>query len=255
MEYITLTEENMEEEHICCAFSDKKCAEGYQAKKDWLKQEMKKGYTFYKLDARAKVFIEFCPSEIAYLPVDAPNTMVINCFWVSGRYKGHGHGEHLLKKCIADSKAAGKDGIVVLSSHKKRPFMTDKKFMLKYGFEVVDQAEPYFELLFLPLKKGCKLPKFLDAAKQGICQEHEGFRVYYSHQCPFMMYYVDLQGKVAAERGYAFEKILIDSREKAKVNPCPFTIFSLFYQGHFITHVLGTEKEFLKIIDRIESEK
>ena len=60
MEYITLTEENMEAEHICCAFSDKKCAEGYQAKKDWLNQEIKKGYTFYKLDARAKVFIEFC---------------------------------------------------------------------------------------------------------------------------------------------------------------------------------------------------
>lgn len=95
MAYITLTEENIEKEHICCAFSDRKCTEGYEAKKEWLRNEIPKGYTFYKLDARAKVFIEFAPSEIAYLPVDAPDCMGINCFWVSGRYKKHGHGEHL----------------------------------------------------------------------------------------------------------------------------------------------------------------
>ena len=189
------------------------------------------------------------------MPVDAPNAMVINCFWVSGRYKGHGHGEHLLKKCIADSKAAGKDGIVVLSSHKKRPYMADKKFLLKYGFEVVDQAEPYFELLYLPLKKGSETPRFLETARRGLCQAHEGFRVYYSHQCPFMHYYVDLQSKLAAEKGYAFEMVLIDTREKARANPSPFTIFSMFYQGEFVTHVLGTEKEFLKIIDRIENKR
>ena len=31
--YIILTEENMAKEHICCAFSDKKCAAGYELKK------------------------------------------------------------------------------------------------------------------------------------------------------------------------------------------------------------------------------
>ena len=34
--YIILTEENMAKEHICCAFSDKKCAAGYELKKEWL---------------------------------------------------------------------------------------------------------------------------------------------------------------------------------------------------------------------------
>ena len=28
--YIILTEENMAKEHICCAFSDKKCTAGYE---------------------------------------------------------------------------------------------------------------------------------------------------------------------------------------------------------------------------------
>lgn len=32
--YITLTEDNIDKEHICCAFSDKKCLEGYESKKE-----------------------------------------------------------------------------------------------------------------------------------------------------------------------------------------------------------------------------
>ncbi|MDR0306286.1 MAG: YoaP domain-containing protein [Chitinispirillales bacterium] len=35
--FITLTKENIDREHICCAISDKKCAESYAAKKGWLK--------------------------------------------------------------------------------------------------------------------------------------------------------------------------------------------------------------------------
>ena len=32
-QYITLNNENIDKEHICCAFSDKKCSEGYELKK------------------------------------------------------------------------------------------------------------------------------------------------------------------------------------------------------------------------------
>ena len=31
--YITLTEDNIDKEHICCAFSDKKCTAGYELNK------------------------------------------------------------------------------------------------------------------------------------------------------------------------------------------------------------------------------
>ena len=44
--YITLTEDNIDKEHICCAFSDKKCLEGYEFKKEWLKKEFANGYVF-----------------------------------------------------------------------------------------------------------------------------------------------------------------------------------------------------------------
>lgn len=39
MEIRKLTDKNIENEHICCAISDKKCKDGYQKKKDWLKKE------------------------------------------------------------------------------------------------------------------------------------------------------------------------------------------------------------------------
>jgi hypothetical protein len=46
MAYVTLTKENIRDEHICCAFSDKKCAESYELKKRWLTAEFENGYVF-----------------------------------------------------------------------------------------------------------------------------------------------------------------------------------------------------------------
>jgi hypothetical protein len=45
MPYITLTPDNIQTEHICCAFSDKKCAESYSLKKEWLAREFNNGYS------------------------------------------------------------------------------------------------------------------------------------------------------------------------------------------------------------------
>jgi len=44
MAYISVTKENIETEHICCAFSDKKCSESYEIKKQWLKNKFSNGY-------------------------------------------------------------------------------------------------------------------------------------------------------------------------------------------------------------------
>lgn len=65
--------------------------------------------------------------DLNYKQITAENLetdgyMYINCFWVSGQYKGQGHADQLLEHCIADSKAKGKKGLVILSSHKKGPF-------------------------------------------------------------------------------------------------------------------------------------
>lgn len=254
MDFVTLNKDNIENEHICCAFSDKKSVEGYKAKKQWLEKQIEDGYVFIKLNERAKVFIEYAPSEIAYLPINAPNYMVINCFWVSGKYKGKGYARKLLEKCIEDSKQKGKDGIAVLCSDKKRPFMSDKKFFLKHGFKRCDTAKPCFELLYFDLSNKDVIPQFIEDARNAICEDNKGFKVYYSNQCPYMNYYIDLQSKIANENGFTYEKVLIDTKEKANKNPSPFTIYSLYYRGKFITQELTAEKKFLKIIETIREE-
>ena len=58
IDFITLTKDNIEKEHICCAFSDKKCQESYNLKKEWLKKQFENGYVFRRLNERAKVFID-----------------------------------------------------------------------------------------------------------------------------------------------------------------------------------------------------
>ncbi|MBU5437340.1 GNAT family N-acetyltransferase [Tissierella sp. MSJ-40] len=252
MNFITLTEENVNKEHICCAISDKKCKSGYEEKKEWLKNQISQGYVFYKLDARAKVFIEYCPSEIAYLPVNASNYIVINCFWVSGSYAGKGYGKYLLDKCINDARLKGKDGVVILCSDKKRPFMSDKKFFVKQNFKVCDTAKPYFELLYLSFTDNSKIPTFLYNVREGTCGDNGGFKVYYSAACPFNDYHVNIvQKQFAEENGILYESVKLDSREKAIKGPCAYTNYSLFYRGKFITQELNFKK-FQKIIDDIK---
>lgn len=60
--YIELNTESITSEHTCCAISDKKCIESYQAKKSWLTNEFSNGYVFRQLDERVKVFIGFGPA-------------------------------------------------------------------------------------------------------------------------------------------------------------------------------------------------
>ena len=180
--YIILTEENMAKEHICCAFSDKKCAAGYELKKEWLTKEFANGYVFRRLDARAKVFIEYVPAEYAWLPVTAPNYLMVNCFWVSGQYKGQGHGYNLLQFVIEDAKKQQKDGLVTVVGTKKNHFMSDTKWLLQHGFEEVEKLPNGFSLLVMNFHENSAVPYFNDCVKSGECPDKQGMVAYYSNR-------------------------------------------------------------------------
>ena len=124
---LTLDRSNLDQEHNCCAISDNKCKASYELKKDWLKQEFDHAYVFRRIVARAKVFIEYGPAEKAWSPVIAPNYLLINCFWVSGQYKGQGYGKELLGLALEDAKNQGKDGLVTVVGITKFHFMSDTK--------------------------------------------------------------------------------------------------------------------------------
>lgn len=248
MDIIELTPKNVEEEHICCAISDKKCTEGYNGKKAWLMDQYPLGYRFKKLNVRGKVFIEYVPAENAWVPIEAPNYMHINCFWVSGQYKGKGYGKALFQECLAD--ATGKDGLSVIVASKKQPFMSEKKFFQKQGFELADTAAPYFELWYKKLKPQAEKPSFKSAAKSTSCIDNGGLHVFYTPACPFNEYYVNTELKMIADtKGLPLEITRFTNAQEAQSHVVPITNYSVFYKGRFVTQHILNEKYFEKFVD------
>lgn len=233
---ITLDKSDLTKEHICCAISDKKCKDGYELKKDWLKKEFDHGYVFRRIEARAKVFIEYGPAELGWIPVDAPNYLLINCFWVSGQYKGQGYGKELLRLAVEDAISQGKDGLVTVAGTRKFHFMSDTKWLLKQGFETCEQLSSGFSLLVKKINFRADSPKFKDSVKSGKCGDKDGLVVYYSNRCPFSEYHVRTSlTETAEKRNLPLKIIKLDTMEKAQAAPTPATIFSLFYNGDFVT--------------------
>jgi len=253
MDIIQLTPENIGSEHICCAISDKKCKESYLAKKDWLKREFENGYMFRRIDARAKVFIEYGPAEKGWAPIHAPNYFLINCFWVSGQYKGKGFGKELLKLAMEDAKNQGKDGLVTVVGTKKFHFMSDTKWLLKQGFETCIKLSSGFSLLVKKLNAKADNPKFNNTVLEEGKVKKNGLVVYYSNRCPFSEYHVTTSLiETAEKRKLPLKIIKLETMEQAQTAPTPATIFSLFYDGKFITTDISVcmDNRFDKIVDK-----
>lgn len=131
MNYIRITEENIDKEHICCTMSGKQSL----VKKEWLKRRFPEGLVFYRGEERGKCFIEYIPAENAWVPIEAAGYLYINCLWVSGSMKGHGYSSDLLDECIRDAKAQGKKGLCILCAEgRKREFLADPQFLAHKGF-------------------------------------------------------------------------------------------------------------------------
>lgn len=241
--------DNIEGEHICCALSDKKGENCVSLKKAWLKERFQEGLVFLKLDVRGKVFIEYLPAEVAFAPIVAPEYMYINCFWVSGKYAGHGYGSKLLEACIEDAEEKGKKGLVVLSSKKKMPFLSDPKFLKKKGFQKCDEAYEFYDLLYLPFEETFEKPVFAESVKNPK-KGYSGITLYYSNQCPHAEKYVLLIEHLANERHLPFKAIKLTSAEAAQASPAPFTSYSLFINGQFVTNEILTEKKFLSLLEK-----
>lgn len=253
-DYLRLTSENLAQQHICCALSGKTDGEGVLAKKEWLRARFADGLVFLKLNARGKVFIEYLPAEHAWAPVVAPHQMYINCFWVSGSYKKQGHGAALLAQCIADAKAAGMQGVTVLSAAKKKPFLSDGAYLKRKGFVVADTTETGYELLWLPLAEGTPPPQFHPAAKRGET-DLPGLVLYYTAQCPHTAFYAPLLGQLAAQQGVPVTLCKLQSAAEAQRAPAPFTTYSLFWQGRFLTNEILSPTKIEALLQTLKAER
>ena len=145
-DFINLTNENLTDEHLCCIIRSKKSHPGIDAKRQWLSERLSEGHIFRKLNAKATVFIEYAPLEIAWVPIIGNNYYYLYCLWVLGSSKGKGYGKSLMEYCLADAKEKGKSGVCMLGAKKQKSWLSDQTFAKKFGFEVVDTTDNGYPL-------------------------------------------------------------------------------------------------------------
>lgn len=248
MEYIKVTDENIEKEHICCAISNDNDIQ-VSSKKSWLRERFNEGLVFLKSKERGKCFIEYIPAENAWIPIKADGYMYINCLWVAGFLKGNGYSTDLLNACIEDCKNKGKKGICILSSKKKKPFLSDPKFLKHKGFIACDEADNGIQLWSLSLDKNASMPKFKECARHPHIDE-KGYVLYYTSQCPFNAKYVPVVEAIAKEKGIRFKAIHLQRKEEAQNAPTPITTYALFYNGEYLTNEQMNDTRFLKLLEK-----
>ncbi len=248
MEYIQVTEENLENEHICCAISNNKDIQ-VASKKAWLKDRFKEGLVFLKSKERAKCFIEYLPAEYAWNPIEAKNYIYIDCLWVSGSFKGHGYSSDLLETCTKDSQAKKKTGLCILSSAKKKPFLSDPGFLKHKGFAVCDEADNGIQLWYLPFQPDAVKPRFKPCARHPHVKE-TGYVLYYTSQCPFNAKYVPVVEQTAEEHAIPFKAIHLKTRKEAQNAPTPVTTYALFRDGEYLTNEQMNAARFLKLVSK-----
>lgn len=179
MDYIRVTKENINKEHICCAISSNKDIQVI-SKKAWLSERFDDGLVFLRSTERGKCFIEYIPAENAWNPISATDYMYIDCLWVSGSLKGHGYSSELLNACIEDSKSRGKKGLCILAAAKKKPFLADPSFLKHKGFKVCDESDNGIQLWYLPFNESTPEPSFKECAKHPHTDE-DGYVLYYTY--------------------------------------------------------------------------
>ena len=246
---IRVDADNLDNSHICCAISQtadaKACA---QAKKDWMARVFADDYQFHRLNDQGKVFIETIPGENAWCPIAAEEWLFIDCFWVSGKFKGQGIAGRLLEAAVQRAKTEGRAGLCALSADKKRPFLSDPGFYKHKGFVVADTAPPYYQLLALPFAPDAPLPRFLDSVRTPAAP-NPGVQVWHSDHCPHAAKFAGLLGAVAQKRGVPFAAVKVTDRQTAQAAPNPFTTWAMFYDGAFVTNEILSEAKFEKFLD------
>lgn len=243
-EFINITEKNLDEEHLCCIIRAKK-HEGIKTKKAWLKDRLKEGHVFRKLNVKGTVFIEYVPLETAWVPVVGDNYIYIYCLWVLDEFRKHGYARSLMEYCIADAKAKGKSGICMLGAKKQKHWLSDQSFAKKFGFETVDSTDNGYELLALSFDGS--MPRFTDKARE--CRiEDKNLTFYYDMQCPYIFLNIRKLKEYCNSNSIMANFNEVTSLEQAKNLPCVFNNWGVFYNGEFKTVNLVFPSEIQKII-------
>ncbi|MCD4796350.1 MAG: YoaP domain-containing protein [Candidatus Cloacimonetes bacterium] len=227
--------------------------EGYKRKIDWIKQHYKKGMKYkilFSEDDGAIGGIEYLPGEFAWRSVETKGFMFIHCIYIlSRKYKEQGYGINLLNECIKDAKMLNMNGVAVVT--RKGSFMQGNEIFIKTGFEIVDKAEPDFELLVKKFNSEVLNPKFKEFSVNLLKKYSNGLYIITSSQCPYAIKSVTDITKIVEEK-YKIKVNIIELQnyKEAQDTPCAFGIFCIIHNEKVIADHPISSRRFCNIMEK-----
>jgi hypothetical protein len=239
VDIIDITPENIADYGVCGYKNVKKHLE-LRRKIEWFKEYYPKGLRIKVIFSKKGGYqgmLEYIPGKYSHRPVDAEGYMFIHCIFVGfkNEYKGKGYASSLIDECIKDAKKAKMQGVAVVT--RIGPFMIHNDIFLTKGFEVVDSAEPDFDLLVKKFDVKSKDPKFKSNMTDNLKKYGKGLTVIRSVQCPYTEKNVNAILE-SAKNKFGLKANLIDLKDSNAVqhSPCAFGIFCIIYNGEIISH-------------------
>jgi N-acetylglutamate synthase-like GNAT family acetyltransferase len=246
---VTVDAANVAEHGFFC-FKSKPNSEGYRRKLAWLEQRFAEGMQIKMIyeGKRSVGFVEAIPGEYTWRAVEAKGYLVIHCLWVVGKGKGKGYGTRLLNACMEHARETGKRGVVMVTSG--GVWLSDKKLLLKNGFEEVDQAPPSFSLLVKRFDNNTPLPAFPTNWDERARHYGDGLTILRSDQCPYIPDAVNIIAGFFNERNVPVQMVEFKSAQQVQeLSPSAYGLFGVVYKGQLLSYHYLTQKDLAKLAD------
>ncbi|MDA3943132.1 MAG: YoaP domain-containing protein [Bacteroidetes bacterium] len=235
---IDLTPENIADYGVCGYKDMNKHAE-LRKKIAWFNEYYPKGLRIKALlspKGSYQGMLEYIPGKYAHRPVDAAGYLFIHCLFVGFKkeFKGKGYASSLIDACIKEAMTNELLGVAVVT--RKGSFMADNPIFLKNGFQIVDHAEPDFELLVFKFDEKSKNPGFKQNMGENLKHYDQGLTILRSAQCPYTEKNVNAIIESAKRMKLKTRLVDLADANAAQHTPCAFGTFSIIYNGKIISH-------------------
>ncbi len=242
---IEVTADNVDQTGFFCYMSKRK-TEGFQRKYNWFKARFAEGMRIKMFELPERGFIEYLPGEYAWRAVNAKGYMFIHCLWIVGKSKGKGYAGILLDECLNDAKAAGMNGVAMVTS--ERIWLAGKNLLLKHGFESVAESSPFN--LMVRKFGDAPSPSFTGNWEQKASRYCQGLTVIRSDQCPYIPDATNTVLEFAQERGISSQVIELKTCQDVRdLAPSPYGAFSIVYNGRLLAYHYLLPKDLEKVLN------
>ena len=234
MNIIDVNKENVSTTGFFCYMSKRK-SEGYRRKLRWLQERFDEGLRLKMLDLRmgGRGFIEYIPGESAWRAINAEGYMVVHCIWVAGQSRGKGYATLLLNECLKDAMKLRMRGVAVLTS--ERNWLVGHQFLLKQGFDCVDQDPPF--RLMVRKFDAFPSPSFSGSFPEKLKRLGKGLTIVRSDQCPYVDAAAEAAYSVAETLGIKANAVeLKSSGDVRELSPSPYGVFGIVHNGRLLNY-------------------